>query len=447
MATIEAELPTKSRTGLRLPESMSALADRDFRVVWLGQAVSMTGTWMQAIAQGLLVLELWDSALGLGIVNFANALPSLVVMLFGGVLADRADKRRILIVTQVFMMALALGVGLLVVTDSVEFWMVVVAAALLGVAFGYDMPAYQAFLPELVGPEKIGQVVALNSATFHGTRMVGPAIAGVVIGATGLAAAYFLNAATFLAVIASLLIVRYRPKAKPAGPHVGAIEGLKEGLRHARSRPHIKTLLLLTAVNTTLVFPIVAILTPFYVQEVLGADGDRQAMIVGLLWASSGVGSVLGALALVWWSREARAARIWAAAIAAPVGLMVMALTREPWVAIAIQVVLSFSFSSQLGLIQVMLQESTPGQFRGRVMSLSGISFNGPMPFAALAAAGLAAILGMPAVMIGAAGLYMATTAVLLVRSGGGIGRVVDTTRVEYEALAAEPLVASGAAS
>lgn len=436
MAT--SDLTIERRGRWRLPDSMSALADRDFRVVWMGQAVSMTGTWMQAIAQGLLVLELWDSALGLGLVNFANAVPSLVVMLFGGVLADRADKRRILIVTQVFMLALAVGVGLLVLTDSVEFWMIVAASALLGVAFGYDMPAYQAFLPELVGPEKIGQVVALNSSTFHGTRMVGPAIAGVVIGAAGLATAYFLNAATFLAVILSLIVVRYRPRPRDAGPHMGAVEGLKEGLRHARSRPHIKTLLLLTAMNTTLVFPIVAILTPFYVQEVLGATGDEKAMIVGLLWASSGVGSVLGAMALVWWSREARAARIWAAVIAAPVGLTVMAITREAWVAIAIQTVLSFSFSSQLGLVQVMLQESTPGRFRGRVMSLSGISFNGPTPFAALAASGLAAVLGMPPMMLGAAGLYAVVGVSMLAWSGGGISRVVDTTRAEYEALASE---------
>lgn len=434
MATIEVELAAKRRTGLRLPESMSALAERDFRVVWLGQAVSMTGTWMQAIAQGLLVLELWDSALGLGLVNFANALPSLVVMLFGGVLADKADKRRILLVTQVFMMLTAFGLGLLVATGNVEFWMILAAAAMLGIAFGYDMPAYQAFMPELVPPEKIGQVVALNSSTFHGTRMVGPAIAGVVIGAAGLATAYFLNAASFVAVLVSLLIVRYRPGVRANGPAMSALAGLREGLRHAQSRPHVKTLLMITALNTTLVFPIVAILTPFYVEDVL----DAGPVVLGLLWASSGVGSVLGALALVWWSREARAARIWAAAAAAPVGLVVMALTREAWVAVGIQSLVSFSFSSQLGMVQIMLQESTPGQFRGRVMSLGGIAFNGPTPFAALAASGLAAAFGLPAVMLVVSGLYVVLAVALLSRSGGGISRVVATAEAEYEALSAE---------
>jgi len=302
---------------------------------------------------------------------------------------------------------------------------------MLGILFGYDMPAYQAFMPELVPPEKIGQVVALNSSTFHGTRMIGPAMAGAIIAAFGLATAYFLNALSFVAVILSLLLVRYRPAPRADGPHLSAIAGLKEGLRHARSRPHVRTLLTLTALNTTLIFPIVAILTPFYVKDVLEAG----AVTLGLLWASSGIGSVLGALALVWWSREARAARIWAAMLAAPAGLLAMALTRNAAIAIAVQSVISFSFSSQLGLVQMMLQESTPGQFRGRVMSLSGIAFNGPTPFAALASAGLTAVFGMPAVMLSIAGLYLVLGTLLLARGSGGIGVVVDETRHEFEAI------------
>ena len=434
MATVDAPLEPPARRlpfGVRLPDAVSVLGVRDFRVIWLGQAISMTGTWMQAIAQGLLVLELWDSALGLGIVNFSNALPSLVVMLFGGVLADRADKRRILLVTQVVMMLIAVALGALVLTDRVEFWMVVVAAAMLGIAFGYDMPAYQAFLPELVPPEKIGQVVALNSSTFHGTRMIGPAMAGILIGAFGLATAYFLNAASFLAVLFSLLILRYRPKPRPAGPQMGAVDGLKEGLRHVRSRPHLQSLLWLTALNTTLIFPIVAILTPFYVTDVLDAGPGT----LGLLWASSGIGSLAGAMALIWWPNESRASRIWLAVVVAPVGLTIMALTRNAAVAIGIQTVISFSFSSQLGIISMMMQESTPPAFRGRVMSVNGIAFNGTVPFAALAASGLTAVVGLPAVMIGAGGLYLALAVMLLLRVGGGIHQVATKTRLEYEAL------------
>ena len=419
---------------LTLPDSISALAERDFRVVWFGQAVSMSGTWMQMIAQGLLVLTLWNSAFALGALNFANAVPSLVVMLFGGVLADRADKRRILIVTQVVMCVLAVAVGVLVVADAIEYWMLIVATICLGIAFGYDMPAYQAFLPELVPPEKIGQVVALNSSTFHGTRMVGPAMAGVIIATFGIATAYFLNALSFLAVIFSLLLVSRRIVPKAQGPAMSAIAGLKEGLRHARGRPNLRVFLMLTALNTTFVFPIIAVLTPFYVKNVL----HEGPGVLGALWASSGVGAMIGAIALIVWNNDRRVTRLWVAALLSPAGLIVTAITREPIVAIIAQAFVSFSFSSQLGIIQTMIQESTPPQFRGRVMSLHGITFNGTMPFAALASSGLAVAFGLPFVIMLGAGLYLTTTVLVLTFVGGGIAKVVADARREFDIIAAD---------
>ena len=433
MATTTAPAAT-TRFGLRLPDSLSVLAERDYRTVWIGQAISMTGTWMQIVAQGILVLRLWDSPFALGALNFANAIPSLLVMLFGGVLADSADKRRILITTQAVMMLLAFAVGVLVVTDGIRYWMLIVATVALGVAFGYDMPAYQAFMPELVPPEKIGQVVALNSSTFHGTRMLGPAMAATVIGVMGLATAYFLNAASFVAVILSLMIIKYRPSARKAGPTMSALEGLKAGLSHARGRAPLRAMLLLTALNTTFLFPIVAVLTPFYVKNVL----HQGPGVLGALWAGSGVGGMMGAVALIWWSNSHRVARIYAAAILAPVGLLIMALVHVPAVAILTLPFVSFAFSAQLGLIQTMIQESTPAAFRGRVMSLHGITFNGTMPLAALAASGAAVFLGLPAVMIVCAALYVASAALVLGFAGGGIVRVVADSRLEFDALAAE---------
>ncbi|HYM16297.1 MAG TPA: MFS transporter [Dehalococcoidia bacterium] len=439
MTTTTAPAPAP-RLRFRLPDAVSVLGERDFRVIWSGQAVSMVGTWMQMVAQGLLVLQLWNNAFALGALNFSNAVPSLLVMLFGGVLADRVEKRRILLVTQFVMMLLALAVGLLVVVDQVQYWMLIVATVGLGIAFGYDMPAYSALLPELVPPEKIGQAVALNSSTFHGTRMIGPAVAGAAIAVFGLAAAYFLNAASFLAVILSLLIIRYRPKPRPAGPRLSAIEGLKEGLRHAKRRPNIQAMLLLTALNTMLIFPVIAILTPFYVRNVLHAGPG----VLGAMWAGSGFGSLLGALALVWWGRHWRAQRIWLAAVVAPAGLLVMALTRDAWVAIALQPFVSFAFSSQLGLMQMMMQESTPAEYRGRVMSLSGIAFNGTMPLAALVISGVATVAGLPVVMLACAALYAGSAAWALRFAGGGIERVVATSFREYAAVSPEGAVAGG---
>jgi MFS family permease len=423
-----------SRFRLRLPEALSALAERDFRVVWTGQAISMVGTWMQIVAQGYLVLKLWDNAFALGALNFANAIPGLLVMLFGGVLADRADKRRILIWTQAVMMVLAFAVGLLVLADQVRYWMLLVVTVILGIAFGYDMPAYQALMPELVPPEKIGQVVALNSSTFHGTRMLGPAAAGIIIGLFGLATAYFLNAASFVAVILSLLVIRYRSKARGIGPQMSAIEGLKEGLRHARGRPNLRAMLLLTALNTTFLFPIVAVLTPFYVKDILHAG----PAVLGVIWAGSGVGGMAGAVVLIWWANSARVARIYLGAVIAPVGLVILAVTREPIVAVITSAFMSFSFSAQLGLIQTMIQESTPGAFRGRVMSLHGITFNSTMPLAALAASGAAVYAGLPAVMFACAVMYALSAFAVLRFAGGGIAQVVADSRAQFDAIAVE---------
>ncbi len=330
------------------------------------------------------------------------------------------------------MCLLALALAFLVVFDAVPFWMIIVAAAALGVAFGYDMPSYQALLPELVPPERISQVVGLNGSTFHGTRMVGPAFAGVIISAFGIATAYFLNALSFVAVIFSLLIIRYRPQPRPDGPRMSALEGLREGIAHTRERPHVRVILMLVALSCTFLFPFMAILSPFYVKEVLGAGPG----VLGALWAMSGIGSLLGAMALVWWPTQHRTLRIWIGAGLGPVGLVTMALTRDPVVAVLSAGISSISFSSQLGLFQSMLQESTPQQFRGRVMSLNGIAFNGTIPLAGIAASGLAVWVGLPEVMLAASAVY-AVLAVLMLRfAGGGMERIVEKTREEYHQIA-----------
>jgi uncharacterized membrane protein len=260
--------------------------------------------------------------------------------------------------------------------------------------------------------------------------MVGPALAAGIISAFGIAMAYFLNALSFIAVIFSLLIVRYRPKPRPEGEvHGSAIDGLREGLAHASERSHIKALLALTALACIFLFPTMAILSPYYVKEVL----HRDAGVLGALWAMSGVGSLLGALSLIWWPSQARTLRIWIAALLGPVGLTAMALTRDPVVAVLASGLASVSFSSQLGLFQSMLQESTPPNFRGRVMSLNGIAFNGTIPIAGLGSAALATAIGLPAVILLSAGIYLLVVTYTLRFAGGGIDRVVRMTRTEYE--------------
>jgi len=179
---------------------------------------------------------------------------------------------------------------------------------------------------------------------------------------------------------------------------------------------------------------VIAILTPFYVTNVL----HEGAGVLGLMFMGGGLGSMLGALALIWWNDNLRTERIWLGVIIAPVGLVIQALTREPAVAIAVQPFVSFAFSSQLGLIQMMIQESTPSEFRGRVMSLHGITFNSTTPLAAVAISAIAVGAGMPMVMIVVAGIFTLTAGAALRFAGGGIDQVVNDSRAEYEVISVE---------
>src|SRR5947209_8242819 len=191
----------KQRRGLAV---LRVLRHREFAIFWAGQAISLVGTWMQAFAQGWVVTGLTSSAFALGLVNFCNSIPTLVLMPFGGVAADRLERRRILVWTQVTMLILAAVMGVLIASHRLHLWHIYVIALLLGVAAAYDMPAYQAFYPQLVEREDLPQAISLNQATFHGARIIGPAAASVVVALWGTAAAFFANAASFVAVIISL---------------------------------------------------------------------------------------------------------------------------------------------------------------------------------------------------------------------------------------------------
>ena len=242
------------RPPLPLPAALAVLRNRDFRLYWSGQAVSLTGTWAQGMAQSWLVLDLTSSAFALGLVNFATAIPTVLLALLGGAAADRFDKRRILLVTQLAMMVLAFILGALVALEQAHFWQVLLIALCLGIATAYDLPANQAFVPELVGRDEIPKAIALNSAIFHGSRLVGPAVAGVLIGVVGLAGAFVANGLSFVAVIASLLLIRGRGAASHArGQSQG--QAVLEGLRYVRTESVILGMLALTALTSTFVFP------------------------------------------------------------------------------------------------------------------------------------------------------------------------------------------------
>jgi MFS family permease len=376
------------------------LGNRDFTLFWSGQAISQIGTWMQQFAQGWVITTLAGSAFALASVNFAASIPMLILMPFGGVVADRMERRRILLVTQWVMALLAVLMGVLIHVGRLHLWHVWVVAFLLGLATAYDMPAYQSFYPQLVQPEALPQVIALNQASFHGSRIIGPALASWFVARWGMAAVFFANAASFLAVIGSLLTIKPRAAVAPGG--MSKWRFMAEGMRYVRERKNIMALFGLTAITTIFVFPNVTVLMPFYVNHVLHVGTSGLAAIM----AVSGAGALAGAMYLVVLPRSFRIRWIMVALVLVTLTLFALGLSRDLPLSIAAAAILSFGVASSLGVASVMVQENVPDAFRGRVMSFSGLAFTGAMPFAALAVARLADVTGMRRELLFAAGAY-----------------------------------------
>ncbi len=379
---------------------LHVLGNREFALFWSGQSVSQTGTWMQQFAQGWVVTTLAGSALALASVNFAASIPMLILMPFGGVAADRMERRRILLVTQSVMAVLAVLLGVLIQVHHLRLWHIWVIALLLGLATAYDLPAYQSFYPQLVETEDLPQAISLNQATFHGSRIVGPAIASWFVALWGMAAAFFANGASFLAVIGSLLLIKR--KAATAAEPVSTRHFMAEGVRYVRERQNIMALFGLTAITTIFVFPNVAVLMPFYVKHVLhlGPTG------LGWIMAVSGVGALLGATCLLVLPRSVRIGWTMTALVVVTLTLSALGWSRHLPLSVAAAAIASFGVASSLGLASIMVQEGVPDALRGRVMSLYSLAFTGVMPFAALGVARLADVIGMRRELLFAAVAY-----------------------------------------
>jgi MFS family permease len=391
------------RPHLALPAALSVLRNRDFRLYEAGQAVGLVGTWAQLMAQSWLVLGLTSSAFALGLVNFAMAAPTLLLSLLGGAAADRLDKRRILLTTRLAMMALAIGLGTLVALGQVQFWQVVLIALALGVVTAYDLPANQALVPELVRRDEIPRAIALNQSIFHGSRLIGPALAGALIATVGLAGGFFANGLSFVAVIASLLLIRTRAADAPSGAP-GQWQAIVEGLRYVRTRPLIGAMIGLTALSAAFVLPTLAVLPPVYARDVLRMGISE----LSFLMAASGLGALLGSLRLLAVRREQQMGHIIAGTAVAVVSLVALASIRSFLLALIGAAVLSLGFSLAMGLAATVIQERVEPTLRGRVMGLYTLSFMGVVPFSGLGATALADWIGLPVVMQLSALLYAA---------------------------------------
>ena len=395
-------------------ETLTLLHPGPFRRYIVGTSISDTGTWMQIMAQGWVMSTLTDKAIMLGMVNFAAGLPMIFLTMFGGSLADQYDKRWILIWTQVVQIVLALVIGALIFTRHIEIWHIIVVAGLLGIAFSFEHPALSALVPELVRREEIASAVALDRAVFHCSRLVGPSVAGIVVGLWGAASAFFINAFSFFAFILALVSL-------PARAHGGKEEeaqrasGIRDGFRYiAQDKPSL-AMVGMMATMTICIFPTVSVMMPLYVRNVLHF-GPNQ---LGYLMAFSAAGSVLGAITLVSIPRPQRNTGMMLAALG--VMFSVFALSRVHAFAFAAGslVVVSFGLSLIFGLSNTIVQERAPSTLRGRVSAVMGLSFFGLMPVAGLGVTSLADAIGMRTALAASAIGYGVVAVLILSRIGG----------------------------
>nr|WP_276617022.1 MFS transporter [Roseimicrobium sp. ORNL1] len=380
-----------------------------FRRYMTGETISMLGTWMQQTAQGWVVAGLTSSAFTLGLIHFCSGIPMLLLTMHGGLAADRYDKRRILIITQVVQIVLAISIGWLVGSGQIAVWHVVVAGVLLGISTAFEMPAAAALVPELVERSQLKAAIAVDRSTFHATRLAGPAIGGWLIGWLGTASAFYANALSFVALIMAMLTLHPRP---PGTEEEEAMRqtGMKEGFDYVRRDKPTLAMIWLLATLTTCISPFFMITMPLYSRHVLHIDAQSH----GLLMASSGIGAFLGSLWLLTIKSDRRAMYMrWGAAVVC-VCMLSLALAQHFWQAIAAMSVLTLGTSTMFGLANTIVQERAPDAIRGRVSAILGLSFFGVLPFSGLAVSEIADLVGLRVAMAGGSLLFGLSAGVLL---------------------------------
>lgn len=381
----------------RLAYSIRALRHRNFRLFTAGQSVSLLGTWMQQVAVGWLVYRLTQSPLLLGLVSFAGLAPGFVIAPFAGVLADRYRKQRIIIATQFAMMCQALILAALVLTGHVTVGWILLLMTVMGIATGFDIPARQAFLVDMVGDRAdLANAIALNSSIFNGARLVGPALAGFAIAAVGEGWVILLNGLSYMAVLSSLFAMRIT--APTTAPQTGPVfRRLAEGFRYAFGFDPIRALLGLVATVSLLGVPF-SVLLPVVATEVLGG-GPRT---LGVLMAAMGFGALVGALRLASRSTVLGLGRVIAgAATLFGVSLILLAFASSVYVAVPLLACAGFGMMTQMASSNTVLQTVVDDDKRGRVMSFYTMAFMGTAPFGSLLLGAVADRFGTPTAIAG----------------------------------------------
>lgn len=393
---------THTQSPSRLATTLRALKHRNFQLFFSGQLISLIGTWMQTVAESWLVYRLTGSSLLLGSVAFASQIPVFIMAPIGGTVADRFNRHRIIIATQCCAMALALTYALLTISGKITVVEIFVLAALLGVVNAFDIPARQAFIVDMVGREDLMNAIALNSSMFNGARVVGPAVAGIIVAKIGEGWCFFGNGLSYIAVIAGLLMMRVSLKRRQitASP----LENILEGFRYVRTTRPIRALLLMLGLISLVGMPY-AVLMPVFAKQILHG-GARE---LGILMGATGVGALLGALTLA--TRTGlKGISVWINTASFGFGGSLILfcatsyfLSNHFWLAALSLVPVGFCMMLQMAASNTLIQSMVPDELRGRVMSVYSMMFMGMAPFGAFFAGAFAQHLGAPlTVVIGA---------------------------------------------
>jgi MFS family permease len=372
------KLEPQSKKGLsrQLLLAFPAFQSRNFRRYFPGQVISMIGTWIQMVAQGWLVLEITGSAFDVGVVAAASTLPTLFLSLFGGVIVDRYPKRTILLWTQSSAMMLAFVLGIFAMTGTVTIGIIIVLSFLLGCVNALNVPALQAFLSEIVEREELSSAIAMNSAIYNGSRIIGPAIAGFLISATGTGVAFLVNGVSFFAVILSLLSMKDLSKQVGAKNPVHPLQSIREGLKYSWDHPLIRTIVLFIAVISIFAWSYVTML-PVIAKHTFGMDASG----LGSLYGISGLGSVIGTVFVSIYSRKIdRLVFIAGGNVLFALALIGFTFTTFLPAALFCLFIAGFGLVAAVSTMSATIQSTVDDRFRGRVMSLYMMVFMGFMP-------------------------------------------------------------------
>ncbi|MEW6621028.1 MAG: MFS transporter [bacterium] len=363
---------------------------RNYSLFFAGQSISLIGIWMQGIAMSWLVYRLTNSALLLGLVGFAGQIPTLLFGFIAGVLVDRYSRHHILIVTQILSMIQALMLAFLVLTGNIQIWQIIGLCIFIGLVNAFDMPARQAFTVELVEKkEDLGNAIALNSSMFNLARLVGPSIAGVLIVYSGEGICFFINAITYLGVIASLFMLKIKPKeTKIETSHIG--QEMKEGFNYVFGFAPIKCIILLLGLMSLIGMSYV-VLMPIFAKDIL--QGGPQTL--GFLMAASGIGALLGGIYLA--SRKSVLGLKKIIPLSTTIfglGIIAFSQSKVLWLSLILMLVSGFGMMLQMASANTIIQTIVDDDKRGRVMAVYTIAFMGMLPFGSLLAGGLGSKIG-----------------------------------------------------